>query len=387
MTQTWALLVDAYRELNSKKLFWITLILSAVVVLICGVFGINDQGVTFLHWQFETPFFTTEQMSAGDFYKMIFAVYAIPIWLTWAAAILALISTGGLFPDFISSGSIELTLSKPIGRWRLFFTKYACGLLFAGLQVLVFSLAAFLVIGVRGKSWEWGLFLAVPIVVVFFSYLYAICVLLGVITRSAIASILLTLLIWFGISMIGQADGAILAFKTMYQVQAEDAEKRAARTQSDLEAMRTELVETESDESVSESDRQARVASLTGRIGNREQSLREAQEDAASGLRTVESIEPWHNAIIWTRTLLPKTGETAGLLGRWLVDVSHIPGMQERGEEESSGLQNSIEDPRVARRMQEQVNKRPVWWVVGTSLGFEAVVLLLAGWLFVRRDF
>ena len=118
MTQTWALLLDAYRELNSKKLFWITLILSAIVVLACGMAGINEKGITFLHWQFETPFFTTEIMSRANFYKMIFASMAIPIWLTWVATVLALVSTGGIFPDFIASGSIELTLSKPIGRWR-----------------------------------------------------------------------------------------------------------------------------------------------------------------------------------------------------------------------------------------------------------------------------
>ncbi len=32
-TQTWGLLVDAYRELNSKKLFWVVLMLSGLVVL------------------------------------------------------------------------------------------------------------------------------------------------------------------------------------------------------------------------------------------------------------------------------------------------------------------------------------------------------------------
>ena len=31
MTQTMAIFLDAYRELNSRKLFWITLILSGVV--------------------------------------------------------------------------------------------------------------------------------------------------------------------------------------------------------------------------------------------------------------------------------------------------------------------------------------------------------------------
>ena len=46
MIQTWALFVDAYRELNSKRLFWITMTLSALVVAVFGMFGINERGLT-----------------------------------------------------------------------------------------------------------------------------------------------------------------------------------------------------------------------------------------------------------------------------------------------------------------------------------------------------
>ncbi|MEZ6211907.1 MAG: ABC transporter permease [Phycisphaerales bacterium] len=389
MTQTWALLVDAYRELNSKKLFWITLILSAIVVLACGMAGINEKGITFLHWQFETPFFTTEIMSRANFYKMIFASMAIPIWLTWVATVLALVSTGGIFPDFIASGSIELTLSKPIGRWRLFLTKYGTGLLFAGLQVLVFSLASFLVIGVRGGSWEWGLFLAVPIVVVFFSYLFSICVLFGIVTKSTIASILLTLLMWFGISMMGAADGMLMMFRTQAEFRAEDGQKKVERLEKTLASQRAELADVEGagGDAMSAEDREAKIASLTGRIGNTERSLASAREDVTGGERAASQIEPWYRGVIAARTVLPKTGDTIGLLQRWLVDTSQLPGMNEDGPVDSGESIKNGQDPRVQKRIQEQVTERPVWWVVGTSLGFEAVVLLGAGWMFARRDF
>lgn len=393
MTQTWALVKDAYRELNSKKLFWITLILSALVVVACGLVGINEKGVSFLHWQFDTPMMTTAQIARGDFYKMIFTSMAIPWWLTWAAAILALVSTGGIFPDFISSGSIELTLSKPIGRWRLFLTKYACGLLFAGLQVLVFSLAAFMVIGVRGGSWEWGIFLAVPIVVVFFSYLFSICVLLGIITRSTIASILLTLLIWFGISMLGSADGMLLMFKEQNALRAEDAGSAIARLETRLASQQGELAAIEESDGadVRPGDREARLASITGRIGMTQTRLDELRQEAEAGRRAGDAIEPWHRGVVMVRTVLPKTSDTIGLLGRWLVDTSGVTDAQiERREMEVGGegeMRSGPHDPRLAKRLEDEIKRRPVWWIVGTSLGFECVVLLIAGWLFVRRDF
>ena len=72
---------------------------------------------------------------------------------------------------------------------------------------------------------------------------------------------------------------------------------------------------------------------------------------------------------------------------RWLVDTSQLPGMNEDGPVDTGESLKNGQDPRVQKRIQEQVNKRPVWWVVGTSLGFEAVVLLGAGWMFARRDF
>lgn len=389
MTQTWALFVDGYRELNSKKLFWITLILSGVVVLACGMLGINDKGITFLHWQFETPVFTTELMSPAEFYKMIFASMAIPFWLTWVAAILALVSTGSIFPDFIASGSIELTLSKPIGRVRLFLTKYATGLLFAGLQVLVFTVAAFLVIGIRGGAWEWPLFIAVPIVVIFFSYLFSICVLLGIITRSAIASILLTLLIWFGISMLAGADSMLMMFKTQAELRAEDARKTTERLEVRLGEMQALLAEAQADEAMSAQDREARVASLAGRIANTEQSIQQQRAEVQSGLRSAEQIDPWHDGVVMARTVLPKTGDTIGLLQRWLVDMANLPGMQdgESAPDAEDAFNSSQNDPRLNRAMQEKINERPVWWIIGTSLGFEAVILAIGAWLFARRDF
>src|SRR5205085_9269224 len=105
---------------------------------------------------------------------LMFSELGVGIWLTFAALILAIVSTASLFPDLITGGAIDLYLSKPISRLRLILTKYATGLLFVALQVLVFCAASFLVIGLRGGVWEPRLFLAVPIVLCFFSYLFCI---------------------------------------------------------------------------------------------------------------------------------------------------------------------------------------------------------------------
>jgi hypothetical protein len=114
---------------------------------------------------------------------------------------------GVVHPDrvFRKGGAVPgdvLMLSKPIGRTRLFITKFISGLLFTALQVTVFALLAFLVIGIRGGEWEWGLFVVVPLMVVFFSYLFSVQAVVGMITRSPIASVIVTLLFWIFVFLI-----------------------------------------------------------------------------------------------------------------------------------------------------------------------------------------
>ena len=97
VTQTLALFVDAYRELNAKKLFWIVLILSVVVVAGFATMGINERGVTLFKLEFPGAW-NTNLITKGEFYKMLFVIFAIPIWLAWLATILAIISTSSIFP-------------------------------------------------------------------------------------------------------------------------------------------------------------------------------------------------------------------------------------------------------------------------------------------------
>ena len=207
LTQTLAIFIDAYRELNAKKLFWITLVLSLLLVIALALFGVSPTGVKFLHWEFPIP---TPEL----YYKAVLLKYfVVDLWLTWAASVLALISTGGIFPDFLSGGAIDLYLCKPMSRPRLFLTKYVSGLMFVGLQVSFVSVGIFFVVGFRISDWRPSIFLAIPLVLCFFSYIYSVCVLLGVMTRSTVAAILLTVLVWIVFFSIRFFEPQILQFQ------------------------------------------------------------------------------------------------------------------------------------------------------------------------------
>lgn len=370
MRQAAAILLDAYRELNARRMFWVAIAISLLIVMCFLGIGITERGFQIL-W-FEVPsFLNTSVIPAATFYKFIFVMFGINVWLTWGATILALTSTSGMVPELVRSGSIEMVLSRPISRLRLFLLKYLAGLLFVALQVAVFATASFIVIGVRGQSWEWGLFLSIPIVLAFFSYLFSVCVLLGMLTRSSTASLLLTLIFWLIIGGVHIAESAVLAVRI-------NQETRIASVDTDV---KTQTLNIEQEEARGNGDK---IDGLRRRLESTKNELRERQSDHALAVR-------WHEALYNTKTLLPKTNETAALLSRWLLTNNELEsllnakenGLASRGARGREGMAQVRAQAEAEARQRE----RPLWWVLGTSLGFEAVVLVLAAWLFCRRDF
>lgn len=401
MIQTWALLVDAYRELNSKRLFWITMALSLLVVCAFAAFGLHPRGYSALWFKFDHVFFNSSVIPPEKFYKFIFASIGIPVWLTWIASILALISTAGIIPDFISGGAIELSLSKPIGRVRLFLTKYFTGLLFVGMQVAAFTLACMLVIGIRGRSWEPDLLLAIPIVLCFYSYLFAVCALVGLLTRSSIAALLLTLLFWIFLFALNATDSIFVmqresaaASIVRYEGQRASQLRLAEGQLKALKEMGTPLTD-ENGKLPEGLESELEVANPM--LASNRRNLAEARE-------SLQTWTKWSGIIKGVKTVLPKTQETIKLLERSLLTKEDMNLLTRQDQYERTGesptetdadpLEDDptsgaqfAEQQAAAQRTEDVFRERPVWWIVGTSLGFEVVILGIACVIFARRDF
>ena len=357
MIQTLALLHAAYRELNARKLFWITLIISGLLVGAFAIVGINPKGLTILWWEFEIPQFNSTLIPPDVFYKVLFAALGVSFWLAWLATILALVSTSSIIPDMVSGGSIDILLSKPIGRVRLFLTRYVTALLFVTIQVTVFTVASFVVIGTRGGVWEPWILIAIPLVVVFFSYLYSVCALVGVLTRSTIASLLITILFWLLIFGVGSAEQVTLLGQTSSQ-------------------MALEYAEEDHEVAVEQGD-----PTMLGPAENQLISARENHETWATT----------HKVFYWLKVILPKTDETIGLLERVLRKYAGMESFGGPEEDETrrvfGGGGTRINMRELTERIQEEIDSRSVAWVIGSSLLFEFVVLSFACWRFSRRDF
>lgn len=354
MTQTLAIFLDAYRDLNSRKLFWVAIAISLLVVLVVGSPGINATGVSVLWWQFDSKFVNSTFFPPDLFYKIIFQNLGINIWLTWGAAILALVSTANIVPDMVAGGSIDMMLSKPISRTRLFLTRWVTGLFFAGIQALVFVTASFLIIGIRGGAWEPSLFLAVPVVVIFFSYLYCICAVIGLLTRSAVASLLLTLVAWLLIFAVQRAEffvnrGRVQSVLEMAAIQRVIDSRLEKNADADVDKLKMEL---------------------------------EAEKESHA------RWDGFYWPIYGVVTALPKTNETTEWLERTLIRQARF--RRPPAEDEQMEFFGSS---RVKRREFEDAlfddaeTRKGALWAIGTSIGFEVVLLAGCVWLFRRRDF
>jgi hypothetical protein len=376
-SQTAALFLDAYRELNSKKMFWIVLILSGLAVVAFALVGVTDKGITLAGHEFPIP------VPAGTVYKVTFSTVLIHIWLTWVVAILALISTASIFPDFIAGGSVDLYLSKPISRIRLFLTKYVTGLLFVALQVAVFCVLAFFLMRWRGKAWEPGLFLAIPIVVCFFSYLFSVQVLLGLLTRSTVASLLLTLLVWFVIFGVHFAETRLLAFKLYFEQRRAAWDARADQLDAQIQNVESKRPRPTTEPNAWE------TASRTARDDLRRR--------AAEAGPTIDKLAMFHRIAYGIMAVAPKTTETVDLLERNLISRSELDemmdsaknaGPRDRGHRGDANDMSDADDPSaVGEGLQSALRARPLTWILGTSFIFEGVMLALGGWMFCRRDY
>ena len=389
MTQTLALFVDAYRELNHRKLFWVTLGISGLIVIAFAAIGNDKEGLTIFHWSIPFPFVSTAFIPKADFYKFIFSSLGVGLWLSWIASIIALVSTASIFPDFVDRGSIDLMLSKPIGRARLFITKFATGLMFAGFQVTAFTVAAFLVIGIRGGDWEPWLLIAIPLVVIFYSYLFAVQAVIGLLTRSVIASVIGVMLFWMTIFLIQSGDIATLRWRVFQEITVERQEARletASERAAKFEAERQDLsrkVEA-GDDSLKEA-----LAEATNESDLRANRLIDAKielDEEKETLAIAALVNDWLHA---ANTVLPKTGETIGLLERLLVKYAGLT-MPDDGDADDNVRQFGalVGEREFNERMGKALDDSHSYvWILGTSLGFEALVLGFGVWRFSRRDF
>lgn len=308
--QFWALIVDSFRESIDRKIFWVLAGLSLLVAAAMACIAFEPTKVNFLFglWEFETSLFDpTTADGRGNIASV--AVGGMDIFVGWLGVTLTIIATAGFFPAFMRSGAIDILLSKPITRARVFLGKYCGSMVFVLLQATLFGMATFLVIGLRWKTWLPGYLLMIPLIVLLFSYVYCISAWVAVCTRSTIAAILLSLGAWIAVMGVQSADDA-------FELNPDWKQQHAV-------------------------------------------------------FYTVRTL----------RWVLPKTQDLTHLAERWTGAGSGVNMVPD--DVPATGI-SFMARVQALERKRRNVN---ALHTIGSSLAFEAVIVLLAMWSFARRDY
>ncbi len=118
------------------------------------------------------------------------------------ALLISTIITAFFIPNMLRKGTVDLLLVKPIHRSTLLVYKYVGGLAFMFLNTTFVVAGVWLILGLRTGMWGPGFLASIPVLTFQFALYYAVSTLVGVITRSSIAAILVACLAWFVFSFV-----------------------------------------------------------------------------------------------------------------------------------------------------------------------------------------
>ncbi|MFC4995098.1 ABC transporter permease [Rubritalea tangerina] len=340
MIQTVTLLMDSLRMVLARKLFWVSVIISALIGVIYLSISLVPEGVSFLFgaYIFENTLFTSETQEGEWFYIIIFTNFINRYWLGSGALLLALITTVSVFPEFTKNGAIEVSLSKPVSRVKLFIVKYIGCLLFVVLQTGLFALLAFIAVYLRLGYLNWSLFWVVGVITFAFSLIHCVQVLVGVITRSSLVALLCGVLFWAMVWLVQVTE------QTMY--------------------LNTYAVVEE------KMDIDWKTGTMSGYDEDR------AVDDQAAG---------YYDLIRKASLPLPKVRDVTLSADR-LVVFRDSGSVLEQIDLLESIEKNDIQkkSQRAERRARE---RNSTSYIMLSSLAFEFVVLMIGCWIFVRKDY
>lgn len=150
--------------------------------------------------------FTLSEGGNFDFFMKTPTRYKIVI-LQWfvlqkyvvgmAGILIALVVTASFVPQFLQSGSIHLTLSRPVSRTGVIWAKFLGGLIFISILSTIFIGGMFLAVSLRSGIWIFRTLWSIPLLILAFAQFYAVSVFWSVLSKSEVLTIIMSVICYF----------------------------------------------------------------------------------------------------------------------------------------------------------------------------------------------
>ncbi|MCC6406711.1 MAG: ABC transporter permease subunit, partial [Planctomycetes bacterium] len=208
-----ALFRDAYAQVIDNRVFRILLVILGVLVLPTFVIGARPEHLTVLFfWDYSYDeifgFFGTAVSSMEHPDRVL--IQAVQKILTDGLAgsfgiMFGIAATAFFVPRMLEKGAADVVFSKPVSRFALLLTRYFAGLIFAAVLATTMiggmHLGFLLLSGWSDPGFLWS----IPILIYVFAVVHAVSVLVGTVTRSSVAAMLVTLIFFLVNSAVHQA--------------------------------------------------------------------------------------------------------------------------------------------------------------------------------------
>jgi ABC-type transport system involved in multi-copper enzyme maturation permease subunit len=214
-----SLVRETFRQALAARTFWLMLAISGLCILFClsirieGGEPLKPRGEIELFGRDHKPL-TGPNPRPGRI-TLLFGAVRLPLfrdgegqvrliqtllalWVAGAVGTLAsLIWTAGFVPAFLDPSTAPVLLAKPVPRSLLLLGKCVGVFCFVAFEEAVFFVGTWLAMGVSTGVWSAGYLLCLPLVLLQFVILYQFSVLVAVVTRSTVAAIFGSLVLWF----------------------------------------------------------------------------------------------------------------------------------------------------------------------------------------------
>jgi hypothetical protein len=190
-----AIIRDTLLSLRRRRLFWLHLWLSVAVVVLYGSISCHGAG-----WSigYGLKNMDNSWLRQGTPWESTLHCWTLARimrwWVAGGAVFLALFATASVLPETLEPGNAALIIPRTRSRSLILAGRFIGALIYAMLHSALVVAGLWLVFRWRMGEWYHGFWLAVPLAALLFAPLQAVAMLLGVLTRSATAALLVAIL-------------------------------------------------------------------------------------------------------------------------------------------------------------------------------------------------
>lgn len=186
-----------FREALSRKIFIFFFGVSSFILLLFSILFMTISPDTFSGIQIND---VASESVSGTIAQGLKLFITIPLF--GGGLFLSIFSVSSFIPQMTEKGSIDLLLSKPVSRAQIILGKFFGGTTMVFVNILYLILGIWVLIGLKFDEWDPSFLFTILTITFAFAVLYTLIILLGIITRSSVASMIISYLIFFILSPI-----------------------------------------------------------------------------------------------------------------------------------------------------------------------------------------